>query len=90
MKKNYIATLNDRIIQDAMSAKELMVIRGGQTVNICPTNEGCPINFKCDKNDVCIDSVCPNSGNCGDCKNKRCTPDEFCPVTEIHSIGSCD
>jgi hypothetical protein len=90
MKKNYIATLNDRIIQDAMSAKELMLVRGGQTVNVgCSANDGCPINFKCDKDNVCIDNVCPNH-NCGDsCKNKRCSSDQFCGEVEINSIGNC-
>lgn len=88
MKKNYIATLNDRIVQDAMSAKELMLVRGGQTVNInCPTNESCPIyvHTGCQ-----IDQNCINLTDCS-CKDKRCiSPNKVCPITEIHSIGSCE
>lgn len=89
MKKNYITTLNDRIIQDAMSAEELMVVKGGSETNLyyCPKNDRCPIliHVGCQ-----IDQNCINLTDCS-CKDKRCTsPNEVCPITDIHSVGSCE
>lgn len=106
MKKDFITSLNNQIIQDILSIEELITIRGGKTINFscppntdcsannvgCSPNDKCAIDFECGKDKECINRqcICPNTTNCSNfCKNRNCSPDQFCPVTEIHSIGSC-